>query len=272
MVDASTDRRRLTELAYADSGNLNARSALYDYEVEPFPLAEWVLSHVALPSDGSVLDVGCGPGRYLATARRWRPRIRATGLDLSLGMAREAATIAGVCAVRGDAVALPFGDRRFDVVLAPHMLYHVADIAAAARELSRVTKPDGDVVIVTNGADHLREIALLVATAFSDVAGRATPPIPRSSHRFLFEDAPQLLGDALDVTEDEVVDGAIIVDRAEPVVAYVNSMRSLFGRDVTDGMWTDVLSATRDRVERVIEQDGAWRTDKRVGVLVCKPR
>src|SRR5690348_16429925 len=101
MVDAYTDRRRLTELAYADSGNLNARSALYDYEVEPFPLAEWVLSHVSLPSDGAVLDVGCGPGRYLATARRWRPRITATGLDLSLGMAREAAAIGGVRAVRG---------------------------------------------------------------------------------------------------------------------------------------------------------------------------
>jgi SAM-dependent methyltransferase len=271
MVDAFTDRTRLTELAYADSGRLNARARLYDYEVEPFPLVDWVLSHVSLPAEGAVLDVGCGPGHYLATARRWRPRVTTVGLDLSLGMAREASTIAGVQAVRADAAALPFGAHRFDVVLAPHMLYHVSDIAAAACELARVTRRDGNVVIVTNSSDHLRELGLLVTAAFGDVTGHTFDVMPRSHHRFSFEDAPGLLGDALDITDDERIDGSIIVDAPEPVVAYVDSLRSLYDNDVTDDVWDGILTATRRRVEHAIAVDGAWRTEKCVGVLVCRP-
>jgi SAM-dependent methyltransferase len=271
MVDAFTDRTRLTELAYADSGPLNARARLYDYEIEPFPLVDWVLSHVALPAEGSVLDVGCGPGRYLATVRRWRPRVTTVGLDLSLGMVQEASAIAGVRAVRADAAALPFGARRFDVVLAPHMLYHVFDIAAAAGELARVTRREGNVVIVTNSCDHLRELGLLVAAAFDDVTGHAFDAMPRSSHRFTYEDAPGLLGDALDITEGERIDGSIVIDSSAPVVAYVDSMRSLYGRQVSDGEWAGVLAAARSRVEHAIALDGAWRTEKCVGVLVCRP-
>jgi SAM-dependent methyltransferase len=271
MVDAFTDPIRLSELAYADSGPLNARARLYDYEVEPFPLVEWVLSHVSLPAEGSVLDVGCGPGRYLATVRRWRPRVKTVGLDLSLGMVQEASTIAGVQAVRADAAALPFAPRQFDVVLAPHMLYHLADIAGAARELARVTRRDGNVVIVTNGHDHLRELGLLVAAAFGDVTGHNFDAMPRSSHRFTFEDAPELLGDALDITEDERIDGAIVVDSSDPIVAYVDSMRSLYGRDMSDDLWAGILTSARNRVEHAIAVDGAWRTEKSVGVLVCRP-
>jgi SAM-dependent methyltransferase len=271
MVDAYTDRTRLTELAYADSGPLSARGRLYDYEVEPFPLVDWVLSHVSLPAEGAVLDVGCGPGQYLATVRRWRPRVATIGLDLSLGMLREASTIAGVRGVRADAVELPFGTHRFDVVLAPHMLYHVADIAAAAGELARVARRDGTVVIVTNSCDHLRELGLLVAAAFGDVTGHAFDAMPRSSHRFNFEDAPRLLGDALDITEDERIDGSIVVESPDPVVAYVDSMRSLYGRDISDDEWAHVLAAARSRVEHAIAIDGAWRTEKCVGVLVCRP-
>jgi SAM-dependent methyltransferase len=173
--------------------------------------------------------------------------------------------------VRADAAAMPFGAHRFDVVLAPHMLYHLVDIGAAAQELARVTRRDGTVVIVTNGSEHLRELGLLVAAAFDDVTGRAFDAMSRSSHRFTYEDAPRLLGDALDITEDERIDGSIVVDSPDPIVAYVDSMRSLYGREMGDEVWAGILAAARSRVEQAIAVDGAWRTEKSVGVLVCRP-
>jgi ubiquinone/menaquinone biosynthesis C-methylase UbiE len=86
-----------------------------------------------------VLDVGCGNGLYLAELRR--RGIHAVGCDLSPGMLAAAAPHREL--VNADVTALPFAPAACDVVLAPHMLYHVADRATAARELRRVLRPGG---------------------------------------------------------------------------------------------------------------------------------
>jgi len=115
------------------------------------------------------LDVGCGPGSYLALVRRDHPGVQAVGCDLSPGMAAEASAHAST--VVGDAAVLPFPPSTFDAVIAPHMLYHCPDIAAAARELRRVLRDGGAMVAVTNGDDHLRELWELHAS----VTGKRAP-------------------------------------------------------------------------------------------------
>ena len=66
-------------------------------------------------------------------------------------------------AAGADATALPLPDGVADLTLAMHMLYHVPDPSQAVRELRRVTRPGGRVVIGLNGPDHLRELRELVA-------------------------------------------------------------------------------------------------------------
>src|SRR5262245_27040439 len=44
------------------------------------------------------------------------------------------------------------------LTLAMHMLYHVPEPLEAARELRRITHPGGQVLVVLNGEDHLREL------------------------------------------------------------------------------------------------------------------
>lgn len=53
----------------------------------------------------------------------------------------------GTKLVNADVVDLPFISRAFDVVLAPHMLYHVTDRRAAASEIRRVPQPGGRYVV-----------------------------------------------------------------------------------------------------------------------------
>ena len=50
------------------------------------------------------------------------------------------------------------------------MLYHVPDPADALRELRRVTRPGGRVVMVLNGVGHLRQLRVAVAAARGDDA------------------------------------------------------------------------------------------------------
>ena len=102
------------------------------------------------PSD-RILDLGCGTG---IVARVLRERLggatRLTGVDINASMLAKARSIAPeIPWIEGSAMALPFDDRSFEVVLAQQVLQFVPDRAAAVREMRRVLAPGGRVVAST---------------------------------------------------------------------------------------------------------------------------
>jgi SAM-dependent methyltransferase len=188
---------------YADSSRLRARASIYAYNEGGFDLLSWVLGAVDWPVDGPVLDVGCGPGRYLAEVGG------GIGLDLSMGMVREATAVDGVSAVQGDAQALPFADGTVARVLAPHMLYHVPEPARAVAEWRRVLRPGGEAVVVLNDAGHLAELRAHVDADQVEAV--------------LTHDAVPLLEAEFDEVVLHAQEGRLLVTDAEAVAAYVDS-------------------------------------------------
>ncbi|WCO67260.1 methyltransferase domain-containing protein [Iamia majanohamensis] len=100
-------------------------------------------SHELLGGAELVLDVGSGPGDDLL----------ALGVDRCVGVDRAAVMCAraqerGGIVVRAEAGALPFGDSVFDGARADRTLQHLTDPEAALRELLRVVRPGGTLVVV----------------------------------------------------------------------------------------------------------------------------
>lgn len=97
----------------------------------------------------SVLDLGCGTGNVLCLLLRQRPEIRAYGLDLSGKMLEVARRKLGERAelTRGDAESLPYPDRRFDAVICCKSFHHYPDPAAVLREVRRVLRPGGTLLL-----------------------------------------------------------------------------------------------------------------------------
>jgi SAM-dependent methyltransferase len=157
-----SDPGYLRDVQYRTDRNLAARQSIYAYQHPPVDPVAAALDRAALRGDETVLDVGCGNGRYLAALAGRGHTGRVLGVDLSVGMLRTAAGTGPAALVAGDAAALPVRDGSVDVALAPHMLYHVPEPAVAVRELHRVTRPGGRVVVVLNAADHLRELRTLL--------------------------------------------------------------------------------------------------------------
>lgn len=101
---------------------------------------------------GRVLEVGLGTGLNLPL---YPPGVRLTGLDLSARMLARAvprATSMKAALVRGDVERLPFPDRSFDTVVATCVFCSVADPVAGLRELARVVRDDGQVLLL----EHVR--------------------------------------------------------------------------------------------------------------------
>jgi ubiquinone/menaquinone biosynthesis C-methylase UbiE len=109
-----------------------------------------ILELVGPPAGLRILDVGCGDAA-LAVALAQRGAL-VTGADvdpimLAAGRARAAASGVAAELIQGDIQALPFADGSFDVVLAVTVLCVVDDAARAVREMGRVLRPGGRLVI-----------------------------------------------------------------------------------------------------------------------------
>jgi SAM-dependent methyltransferase len=103
--------------------------------------------------DLHVLDCGCGTGHNLATLLR--PYGLAFGFDLTpAGLAYARA--AGLRLARADMAAIPFQSSRFDLVTSFDVLQYVRDDANVMKEIARVIKPGGGLVVTAAALDLLR--------------------------------------------------------------------------------------------------------------------
>ena len=103
------------------------------------PLSRWLETEGKAAAGLRVLDVGCGVKPYLpyfATAREY------IGVDIAQ---TEYADLVG------SIEQLPVADASFDVVLCIQVLEHVDDPSQGIRELHRVTRPGGRVLLSTHG-------------------------------------------------------------------------------------------------------------------------
>ena len=247
---------------YKTDANLAARQSIYAYRHPRIDLQATVLDLAAPASSDTILDVGCGNGTYLAELARRGFAGRTLGVDLSFGMLAAArARLSGAerpaALANADAVALPFRDGLAGLVLAPHMLYHVPDPAAALRELRRVTRAGGRVVIVLNGADHLSQLRAVIAAARGDdrasVVERVTLDDGESLARSFFPRVTRL---------DFVAE--LRIPAPEPVADYVRSMSGTTHHASPDLVVEKVVS-TFPRAS-----DGHFVITSHTGCLICE--
>lgn len=93
-----------------------------------------------------VLDVAGGDGYWAARARR--RGARAVSLDLARHKMLRGQRISHAPAlIEGDALRLPFANASIDKIMSVCALEHFTDGPAALREMARVLKPGGDLVL-----------------------------------------------------------------------------------------------------------------------------
>lgn len=135
------------------------------------------------PANTRVLDLCCGTGDMTFEARRQGAAF-AVGVDFAqamLDVAQQRREAAGAEALftRGDALRLPFADGSFDAVTIGYGLRNVADIEQCLREMLRVLRPGGRLVILDFGKPASR----LVRALYAGYLRMALPLMGRLFHR-----------------------------------------------------------------------------------------
>lgn len=113
--------------------------------------------HLAGRSMKRALEAGCGTG-YLSHLLQQERGWPIVPLDFSRDGLRYARELGVRNAIQGDIRSLPFGEGEFDLVLSVDVIAHMprGDEQLAARELVRVAKRGGLVVVRTSALDMLR--------------------------------------------------------------------------------------------------------------------
>ena len=141
---------------------------------------------LGLQPNDVTLEVGIGTGLNLPL---YPPAARLIGIDLSQEMLDKAVERVQTLAMPNvtlkvmDATALDFGDNEFDKALATYTISAVPDPVAVLREMRRVVKPGGVIVILNHFrserkfAGHLEDLVAPVCTRLGWKSNLAMNPL-----------------------------------------------------------------------------------------------
>lgn len=266
-----TNRDTLMRKAYATDEQLAVRLRIHEmYTIPKINFNAWVLDRIKWRGNERVLDVGAGGGGYFDEIRVRIPQGELIAGDLSLGMARKARTHtqAGKL-VNLDAQALPFASGSMDVILANHMLFHVPDVQRALREFRRVLKPTGVLLAATNSQYSMPQLDQLVRRAYGLLGARNVDAEPKV-YQFYLEDGPMKAARVFRAVARYDLPSAFVFPSAQPVIEYMDSMRTLREARLPRGIsWEDFLNTLADQTQRVINHFGELVVEKLSGVVVA---
>jgi demethylmenaquinone methyltransferase/2-methoxy-6-polyprenyl-1,4-benzoquinol methylase len=100
---------------------------------------------LSLPAGGALLDVGGGTGRLSQFFSRQVDQVII--VDESTGMLRQARTKGNLIPLRAHAERLPISDDAVDRIIMIDALHHLENQAWAVREMARILKPGGRLLI-----------------------------------------------------------------------------------------------------------------------------
>lgn len=112
---------------------------------------ELLIDAAAVTRDDTVLDVACGPGIVACAFAAVAGHV--VGIDITPAMLEQARVLQQSKGFKnlswkiGDVTALPFGDGEFSGVVSRYALHHVMEPAVVLREMVRVCRPGGRVVV-----------------------------------------------------------------------------------------------------------------------------
>jgi len=270
-VQRATDPRYLHE-QYGTTDRLKIRieiNQLYSERTDDY--LAWGLDHLDTRPGDLVLDVGCGTGMF-------HPALCARGARVIVGLDASPTMVAAtqrqaseqglsVAAMVGDAQHLPLPDDAYDRVMANHVFFFIPDQRAALREMQRVLKPTGRVLLMTNAADHGRRLEALHEQAARQLGHT---PAARPVQRFNLDHLPMVKEVFPTAERFERPDAFVFPTTAAALRYYATGLIDAIVDPPTDASHRPrLLELVGEQSERIVNHEGVFRVPKTTGCFVA---
>jgi ubiquinone/menaquinone biosynthesis C-methylase UbiE len=157
-------------------------------------VTDWGLSHISIEKHDTILDVGCGGGRTVSKLASLATQGKVYGVDYS----KESVAVANSTNKRwidmarveireGSVSQLPFSEDVFDLVTAVETHFWWPDLPAAMREVLRVLKPGGTLILIAEIYKGAKTKTAALAEKYLPMSGMKL--LSADEHRELFANA-----------------------------------------------------------------------------------
>lgn len=170
------------------------RFVLWQMNSRHSKVTDWGLAHLSVNEGDTILDVGCGGGRTVSKLAAMARQGKVHGVDFSeASVAVSKKTNARwietgrveIC--HGSVSQLPFPDGMFDLVTGVETHFWWPDLPGDMREIFRVVKPGGKLVLIAEVYKGARAITSKIAEKYALLSGMKM--LSAEEHRQLFANA-----------------------------------------------------------------------------------
>ena len=273
VIELTRDREEVIS-QYKDDENLKKRISIHDYSTADTEWFHWLFEKEQIKAGMKILDIGCGNATLWKRVAALLPEdLEIHLVDYSDGMlskAREAAkeiqeqypekNLTFVIEKR-DATDFSYPTSGFDLIMANHMLYHVAKESRLQLydKIRGLLKKEGRFTCTLIGQQHMRELHDFVNEFYPSVK------FPSAGFDIWLETASKELENFFNVLSVEEHRNDLYVPDEELIFNYVASYsaeaKELVNRD---------KETFYKRVQSKMNEDGLMYIHKSTGVIICE--
>jgi ubiquinone/menaquinone biosynthesis C-methylase UbiE len=173
---------------------LLGRFVLWNMNSRHSKVTDWGLAHISIDNRDTILDAGCGGGRTVNKLAAIASQGKVYGVDFSGASVAFARRInkqwidADRVEIREASVSqLPFSEQVFDLVVAVETHFWWPDLPSDMREVLRVLKPGGALIIIAEVYKVANTVTAKLAEKYALLSGMKL--LTANEHRELFTNA-----------------------------------------------------------------------------------
>ncbi|MGV8163067.1 MAG: class I SAM-dependent methyltransferase [Candidatus Nanoarchaeia archaeon] len=218
-----------------------------------------------------VLDAGCGNGDFLEFVHKQKPNWALYGFDISKGMIQEAKkeTNKKIKYSVATVQKIPFKDETFDVVIAKHMLYHAEDIQKAIKEMHRVLKKEGVLIITLNSLANKSRAN--VERYKKHIQKILNVTLVETITRINMENYDKYVGkNDFRILQLKTYFAYAEIKKSIDMINYLSSYKEFYVPTPSNKVWGEVLQKLDDKINLEITQKGKINEVRGQGIIILQ--
>jgi SAM-dependent methyltransferase len=236
----------------------------------PCPWREWLFDRVNQCDPLHILELGSGSGSL------WADNLGRLGMRWEIVISDVSARNVERCKDRignrrgfefktVDAHSIPYPDDHFDVVIADHLLHRIANPEQVLREIRRVLRWGGKLLVSAIGKRNLLEMEGLVFATYP--FSELDQAFPENRKTFSLDTGVEFLRPLFHDIRLECYSDTLVVTDGSALVDSIYALNRLAGDQ------TIIREEDRDRlrgsIDGILAQRGAVRIHKDTGLFTC---